>query len=999
MKPIIRISLLIVLSAFVLTAQIYTPYYGKNKVIDRTFDWKYLETAHFRIFHYIPDTAFIRQFAARAEASYEAISLFLNVKVEEKIPVIFYNSHIDFEHTNLFPGFLPAGVEAFAEPLAFRMVVHGDRSPDVLYRTFTHELGHIFEYQMIYKSLSGKMFDLNPPPDWVMEGFAEFITRDWESFSLMTVRDAVLNDQFPQMGDGNELTVSNASNRAPYDFGHVVMDFIYQKFGQNGVRNLFQAMRKTSVLARRRSILETFSYTPKVFNFELRQYLKERFKEFSGRENPEDYSFMIGPDFPYAYSFSHQVSPGGEMLAVATANFRRQKLDIVLISMKDGKVIRNITPGFSSRYDDISIQFDPASGSTFSWDPTGSRIAFFARKEFDNHLIVLNVLNRKIEKQIRLKEIQDPTNPVFHPQSGLIYFSGVQNGKSYLFGMDPDRGEPRRLTSGNVYIRSLAISPDGRQIAYSAKADEYYNLYLAPLDTPDNPIRLTSGRANDITPSFSRDGKRLYFSSDERSAFNLYTLDLAERTVQRHTDARSGNFFPLEVPGEPGMVVFSAYHKGEFQLFRKKLETVMASGPAAAFATASAEAPAAATAPAPAQTTTAAPAAENAAAPQAGTSTPSVNVNTSVAPTITAAPTPTTAPPPVPTKPLSDTPIQDYKPLKKIIVTALPPITIGYSSSGNVIGYTYLAASDLLADHNFMLYFSTQFGYRNFHFFYTNQKRRLQYFTHLFSEYSGYYIPSNGYYYFTLRNLIGAEGGVTYPFSRSLRMEATAAVYHQKERTDLEEDFPSYYRMFSGTVAPISLSLVGETTRFANYGPNMGNTFRLEVRRYLPISSKFLNATNVEADLRQYLRLDNHTLLAFRFNGFYSGGKHPQLYYTGGNNTIRSAEFLGLVGDRGFTFNAEFRFPLIHLAQTPLGLVGPLRGVFFFDTGAVWSKGQDFRFFEKGQGLKLKDGLASYGFGIQFFLGGLPLHFDWVYRTDFKSVHYKGMQFWIGFDF
>ncbi len=92
------------------------------------------------------------------------------------------------------------------------------------------------------------------------------------------------------------------------------------------------------------------------------------------------------------------------------------------------------------------------------------------------------------------------------------------------------------------------------------------------------------------------------------------------------------------------------------------------------------------------------------------------------------------------------------------------------------------------------------------------------------------------------------------------------------------------------------------------------------------------------------------------------------------------------------------RFPLVHAALTPIGVLGPVRGVFFFDLGGLWFNDQPYRVFEKGK-FKLQDALSSYGYGIEFFLFGYPMHFEWVWRTDFKDKKYNGINFWIGYDF
>ncbi|MCK4944577.1 MAG: hypothetical protein KAS65_13420, partial [Candidatus Aminicenantes bacterium] len=74
-------------------------------------------------------------------------------------------------------------------------------------------------------------------------------------------------------------------------------------------------------------------------------------------------------------------------------------------------------------------------------------------------------------------------------------------------------------------------------------------------------------------------------------------------------------------------------------------------------------------------------------------------------------------------------------------------------------------------------------------------------------------------------------------------------------------------------------------------------------------------------------------------------------------------------------------------------------GVLFFDVGGAWfNDDPEYRFLEEGK-FKLLYGISSYGFGIQAFLFGIPMHFEWVYRWDFTQKEYYGFNFWIGLDF
>jgi len=151
-------------------------------------------------------------------------------------------------------------------------------------------------------------------------------------------------------------------------------------------------------------------------------------------------------------------------------------------------------------------------------------------------------------------------------------------------------------------------------------------------------------------------------------------------------------------------------------------------------------------------------------------------------------------------------------------------------------------------------------------------------------------------------------------------------------------------------------------------------------------------------DLRKYIPIGFDTLFAFRAYGAFSGGENPYIFFGGGNNEIRSTNYYSMVGNNFFHLNAEFRFPLVQIALTPLGLIGPIRGVFFADAGGAWFNDQKFEFIDKND-WRLKNGIGSIGYGVEFALGGYPMHIEWVYRTDFANFNDHEVRFWIGFDF
>ncbi|MFI5177361.1 MAG: hypothetical protein ACHQO8_02295, partial [Vicinamibacterales bacterium] len=144
-----------------------------------------------------------------------------------------------------------------------------------------------------------------------------------------------------------------------------------------------------------------------------------------------------------------------------------------------------------------------------------------------------------------------------------------------------------------------------------------------------------------------------------------------------------------------------------------------------------------------------------------------------------------------------------------------------------------------------------------------------------------------------------------------------------------------------------------------------------------------------------------------------------------------------------FFVNAELRFPIVEAMATPFGGVGGMRGVILADMSGAAFDGVPFTFWANStqtyspiigytpidalgnlapvygppvqiSGLRLVDGRASYGIGLETFVLGFPMHFDWSWKTLFNRdwedalfAAYGGSHafrqvkfaFWIGYDF
>src|ERR1700674_4953900 len=109
------------------------------------------------------------------------------------------------------------------------------------------------------------------------------------------------------------------------------------------------SLRKSVIGGGEDAYEEAFKMKKDEFDQAFDRYLKDRFKPFRDKERPADYGRDLAPNkgktnFAKALSFSP--SPSGDLIATVTINRKDREIDIVLLSAKDGSIVRNLTGGF-----------------------------------------------------------------------------------------------------------------------------------------------------------------------------------------------------------------------------------------------------------------------------------------------------------------------------------------------------------------------------------------------------------------------------------------------------------------------------------------------------------------------------------------------------------------------------------------------------------------------------------------------------------------------------
>jgi WD40 repeat protein len=1004
--------------ASIATAQTsMVPYFGKNRIHYDTFQWYIYTTDHFEIYYYPAIEQHLERIASYAESAYQQISADLKHDLSAKVPLIIFKTHSEFEQENI-AGAATEGVGAFAEPFRQRIVLPIDDPPDRLYGLIVHELTHQFEFDIIPQGLIRRSVPL-----WVNEGLSDYERGQWEPLDLMAVRDAAVADIIPKMTQLEEYGGGGPS-RLIYNLGHAVFEFIEAKFGKEGIRQFLFSLRKSVIGGGEDAYEEALRMNKDEFDQAFDRYLKDRFKPFRDKERPADYGRDLSPNRErtnFTQALAIAPSPSGDLIAAVTVNRKDQELDIVLISSKDGSIVRNLTRGFDKDlgFDHIvQLGVDSAANPWMAWSPKGDRLAYFVRTEKERALVVQNVLTRDVEERIPLKSVDEPESPAFSPDGRSIAFNALRNAIGDIYAISLDTKAVSNITEDNFADKAPTYSLDGKFMIYAARVSGNEKLFRIDLDTKKK-TQITFGTQDETAAQFVDDHTIVFASTATDPAvtlepevakngniYNIWTLDLTSGELRQYTDAVSGNWSPIVLnEGKTNKIAFVSYFKNEYSIRTLERKEPLHTAASADF----------------------------------GEPAPIIDF----------------------TPPLQHSLVKENQRKKgqfeKMFLEGRPPVNVGVTTNGDVFGGTQVSFGDVLGDKQVNLFAASISQYRTLSLSYTDLSRRFQFALQGYSQTQFFYGQLGGLFYdpafapflsrddaIATRTVRGGSAFGIYPFSRYRRVELSAGLVNLNEEYEdptLQQVSDQYQQALygtavlrNGTLIPLGATFVQETTVFREFGPLAGNTMRLRYD-YSPKIGSLLSRHTADVDLRHYLRLGGSGLLATRFRGFRSTGDYPDFQYFGGNSELRGYDYLQFAGQNIAFANAELRFPLIEAALTPIGVVGGVRGVFFAGVGGAWFKNQptqtpclnarnDFKFFnndpalcqvptgakiENGQlvfvtdpvtgidtpvlnytqrgvnGFRLQDGRASYGFGLETFALGFPIHFDWSWRTLFNN--------------
>ncbi|MBI5403726.1 MAG: PD40 domain-containing protein [Ignavibacteriae bacterium] len=970
-----RIYLILALAFFsILIQSTLFAQFGKNKVQYKYFKWQYIQTKHFDIY-FSQDGYDIAEYTATvAESSLVSLSRNHNYNISNRIPLVVFNSHNEFQQNNVIDEYLPEGVGGVTELFKNRVLVPFEGDYEQFRHVIHHELNHAFMNDMYYGGSIQNIISKNMTlsfPLWFSEGMSEIQSLDGlDKATDMYIRNLIINDYLPGIDYCNGFLA--------YRGGQSFFAYLIDTYGRYKIGELMNNIKSLNDVDA--GFQETYKLSiEKLSEKWIKELKKTYWPELKTRDDVTDFAKELTnheKDGGF-YNISPVISPDGSKFAFISN--RDDLFDVFLADTKNGEIIDKLIQGnTSSNFEELQV-LTPG----LSWSPDGRKIAISVKAGEKDAIFLVDV--KSGDKQKITTKFNSITYVNWSPDKSKLAFVGSDSKQSDIYIYNLNTNSIETLTNDVFSDYTPSWTPDGRYIYFSSDRGKYTSPELIPSDFKMSNYKSTNRdiykievatktvtRITDVPDSklgyaqFSSDGKKMLYVSDESGITNIYLReeDSSGMPVIRPITNSLAPLDQISLSKDGKKLLFTGLNKGGYDIysmdnpFDKKLSITKIEPTKFVMDKTEREAnrkdsSSLVKKDSTIMTDTNIITKENADSLNTALKKQKDSLNlygSDIRINFNSYNNDTNL-----TRYNSDSiyasnekfKVSDFQNsdgsfnIKNYKIKFSPDLVYGnvnYSSFYGVQGVAQIALSDMLGDHRVYILTSMVIDLKNsdYALAYYHLPKRIDYgFMMFHTARFLLYNSGNGFGNELYRfRTWGGNISASYPFSKFKRVDGSLAVMNISRENLDDVNMPIDRSVF---IVP-SLSLVHDNTLYGMFAPVKGTRYNLTLMNSPKLGTEGLDFTTLMGDIRTYGKLGEGFSVALRLSGGVSFGAQPMRFYLGGTENwinweyesdnieigrnireyafsvpglpLRGYNFDRISGSRYALANFEFRFPL-----------------------------------------------------------------------------------------
>jgi len=566
-------SLLLAIFILILSSNSYSQF-GQNKVQYKVFDWKFIQSKHFDVY-FTQGGEYIAQFTAvAAESSLVSLQNNIGYDIKNRIPIIVFNSHNEFQQNNAVDEYLPEGVGGVTELFKNRIVIPFEGDYSKFRHVIHHEMLHAYMNDMYYGGSLQNIISQNIRlqfPTWFSEGMAEYQSLNGnDKDNDMFIRDAVIYDYLPP--------IEYVNGYLSYRGGQSFFAWLADEYGEEKIGDLMQQIKAVG------DVYDGFYDVYKKDLDELSEKWHKSLKQaywpdINTRQELSDFAIRLtnsrkGDGF---YNVAPSISPKGDKI-VYISN-RDDYFDVYIANIKTKRIIKKLISGNATAdFEELHLL---APG--LCWSPNGKKIAISVKSGDKDAVYIIDVESDD-EKELPIK-FDGIFSVNWNPNNNSLVLRGDNSKQSDIWVYDLKTKKLEQITNDLFSDLEPTWSNDGKKIYFTSDRGDYTNLnniphefemadydysekdlYVYDMDTKTLNKFTDEKYSNESSVLTSPDGKKVLYISDKNGINNIWFRDLEtseERPITNSIDPIS----QISLSGDGKRLAFTSLNKGGYDIF------------------------------------------------------------------------------------------------------------------------------------------------------------------------------------------------------------------------------------------------------------------------------------------------------------------------------------------------------------------------------------------------------------------------------------------------
>ncbi len=541
-------------------------FFGKNRVQNRKFEWKYLSTKNFDIYFYDGGEQLARFTAELAETQFPYITDLIGYLPYNKTRIFVYKSDADRLQTNVGLAdvdYVVGGKTVFVKA-QLEVAFNGNHTE--FKKHLSYEISRLFIYDMMY---GGSLRDIIQStyllslPDWFVEGAAMYAAYGWDIELDNFMRDLVLNRKFKKP--------SNLQGQEAAIYGQSIWNYIAERYGKSNVSNILNLTR--IIRNEEVSISSTLAVSFEFFLKEWQYYYKSM-AEPTLETIPEKKRIAVARNGEKLYNL--RISPDGrKMLYVKNSKGRYKVISYNFATNQRKTIYRG-----GSR---LVTQIPDYTSPVAAWK-SNTEMAIVDHKGKNLVILERNTRNNRSSKRY-LTDINQVMAMDYSEDGSVAVLSAEKNGQSDLFIYNDRRGTTFQLTN-DIYddlsprfipgtrnaftflsnrTSDTALSTPGE---YKQLKDDYEVFLYMPDSSRSRFKKLTHSPGLE-RGAFASEENELYFLSEENGIQSLAIFDPQQSALKARTSFDL-NMDEFDYNPVNNQLIFTTFSNGKKRLVMQK---------------------------------------------------------------------------------------------------------------------------------------------------------------------------------------------------------------------------------------------------------------------------------------------------------------------------------------------------------------------------------------------------------------------------------------------